>query len=117
MAERYPTEWSTVSLGDYTVYVCICSYSNLVRHLSFEEDDLRQKLIRHVTIYDGVCSAGTHCLALDCPLNHTEDEHLAHMLDMPFDEEADEELKRVWGRDTVAGCYVEMAKRLGRQFL
>jgi hypothetical protein len=67
--------------------------------------------ITRMDVSDGKCSAGDHCLALECPLNHTEHEHLVHMLDMSQDEPVDKETARMWGKDTAVGCLVEMARR------
>ena len=75
------------------------------------EDHLRRMTVRNVEINGENCNAGEHCLALECPLNRTGPEHLAHMLDMEQDEQVDEETAKLWGRDTAVSCLVEMARR------
>lgn len=110
---EYPTTWQQYRLPDGREFaIAVCGYSGRVRHLTIDHDIMRQSCILCNMIDGGKCSSATHCLALECPLNHTEHEHLMHMLDMWTDEPADEESVKQLGRKTVVGCLVEMARRI-----
>ena len=115
MAE-YPTDWRDYCLpGGQQFAVAVCSYGGRVRHMTIGNDMVRRMFVRHVEVENDRCSSGDHCLALDCPLNRTKQEHLAHMLDMNVDEPVDAETAKSWGKDTAVGCYVEMARRISAE--
>ncbi len=109
---RYDTKWMDYRLPTGQDFaMAVCGYNGKVRHMTIGADPLRRMFISYVEVEGQNCSTAQHCLALDCPLNHTEQEHLAHMLDMPVDEPMDEATARLWGKDTAVGCLVEMAHR------
>lgn len=108
----YDTDWKDYQLPTGQAFaMAVCGYSNLVRHMTIGEDLIRRMLIQGIEVDEKRCSAGGHCLALECSLNHTDPEHLAHMLDMAEDEPVDEETAKLWNKDTAVGCLVEMARR------
>jgi hypothetical protein len=108
----YETTWKDFRLPTGQEFaMAVCGYSNKVRHMTIGEDPIRRMFVKSIEVEGERCSTGDHCLALDCPLNHTEGEHLAHMLDMNQDEPVDEETARLWGKETAVDCLVEMAKR------
>jgi len=108
----FETNWKDFQLPTGQAFaMAVCEYSKLVRHMSIGEDPIRRRLVRGIEIDGDQCSTSKHCLALDCSLNHTDPEHLAHMLDMNEDEPVDEETAQLWGQKTAVGCLVEMAKR------
>ncbi len=110
---EYPTTWRQYRLPDGREFaIAVCGFSGRVRHLTIDHDIMRQSCIRYNMIDDGKCGSATHCLALECPLNHSEHEQLMHMLDMWTDEPADEESVKQLGEKTVVGCLVEMARRI-----
>ena len=113
MKKEYPTTWQDYRIpGGEEFAVAVCGYSGRVRHLTIDHDVMRQTCIRYNIVEDGKCGSGTHCMALECPLNHTEHEHLMHMLDMWTDEPADKESVKQLGKTTVVDCLVEMARRI-----
>ncbi len=113
---QYPTDWKDLRLPTGQEFaVAICSYGGRVRHMAFGNDVMRRLFVRAVEVEGDRCSTGDHCLALECPLNHTENEHLAHMLDMQQDEPVDAETAKLWGQNTAVGCYVEMARRISAE--
>ena len=115
MTKEFDTTWRELSLhGDQKYSIGICGYTNKVRHMIIGEDALRESTITKVFLSDDekTCLVGNHCLALDCPLNNTEQEHIIHMLDMNEDSLVDEETAKIWGANTVTGCYIALAKRL-----
>ena len=108
----HETTWQDFQLPTGQPFsMAICGYSKLVRHLTLERDFIRRLFVQDIEINDQNCSANEHCLALECPLNHTSREHLAHMLDMEQDEPVDEETAKLWGQNTAVDCLVEMARR------
>ena len=108
----YDTTWKDFKLPTGQVFaMAVCGYSGLVRHMTLGDDPMRRMFVKNVEVEGKSCSSGDHCLALECPLNHTEREHLAHMLDMNQDEPVDEETARLWGKNTAVDCLVEMARR------
>jgi hypothetical protein len=76
------------------------------------DDALRRMMIRHVYVEDGECQAGRHCLALDCPLNTSEKEHLLHMLDMGEDEAIDPDTAERLGTQSSLEAMLLFAKRM-----
>ena len=112
MAE-YATTWQNYRLPTGEEFaIAVCGYNGRVRHMNIGGDLLRQRLIRRVIVTKNKCNSAEHCLALECPLNHTEHEHLAHMLDLYIDEPADEASVKLLGKATVVDCLVEMARRI-----
>jgi hypothetical protein len=92
--------------------VAICGYSGKVRHMTLGPDPLRCILVSSISVQGKRCNAAQHCLALDCSLNKTPHEHLAHMLDMYQDESVDKATARLWDKETAVDCLVEMARRI-----
>ena len=118
MTKEYETTWRELNLpGGQRYSIGICSFTNKVRHMVVGEDVLREAMIKTVFLSDDeqTCLVGNHCLAMDCPLNTTEPEHVIHMLDMNEDYPVDEETAQIWGAKTVSGCYIAMAKRLSEE--
>jgi hypothetical protein len=118
MTKEFDTTWRELTLpGNQNYSIGICAYTNKVRHMIIGNDVLRESMIRKVVLSDDekTCLVGNHCLAMDCPLNNTEQEHVIHMLDMNEDSPVDEDTARIWGADTVSGCYVALAKRLSEE--
>ncbi len=107
---KYPTKWVDYQLPtgqDYSV--AVCGYAGKVRHMYLGNDPLRRMLVRSITVEDEYCSTGEHCLALDCPLNKSEREHLLHMLDMNEDEPMDAESAEQWGTNSTLECLLKFA--------
>jgi hypothetical protein len=110
--KRYDTKWMDYRLPTGQDFaMAVCGYNNKVRHMTFGNDQLRRMFVTFVEVEGQSCSTSQHCLALDCPLNHTEHEHLAHMLDMNTDEPVDEATAKMWGKSSAVDCLVEMAHR------
>ena len=87
---KYITKWIDYRLPTGQEFsVAICGYSGMIRHLYLGSDPVRRMLAQHIFVEEGYCSTGDHCLAVDCPLNRAEREHLLHMLDMNEDEGMD----------------------------
>lgn len=113
---RYATTWIDYRLPTGQDYaVAVCSYSGKVRHMTIGEDPLRRMFVKFVDVEGEGCAAGEHCLAIDCPLNHTRPEHLAHMLDMPADEPLDEEGSNIWGTQSTVEALVKFAQKVSGQ--
>ncbi len=94
----YSTTWVDFRLPTGQEYaVAVCGYSGKVRHMYIGKDPVRRAFIHNVHIEGDTCQAAAHCLALDCPLNRSEQEHLLHMLDMNEDEPLDSETAQLWG--------------------
>ena len=109
---HFETNWQDFRLpSGQTFAMAVCGYSKLVRHMTIGEDPIRRMLIRGIEVDGDLCNTSEHCLALECSLNRTGSEHLAHMLDMNEDEPVDEETALLWGQQTAVGCLVEMARR------
>ena len=109
---QYETTWKDFQLPTGQAFaMAVCGYSKLVRHMTVGDDPIRRMFVRSIEVENDRCSTGEHCLALECPLNHTEHEHLTHMLDMNQDEPVDEDTAKLWGKNTAVDCLVEMAKR------
>ena len=75
-------------------------------------DPVRRAFVHHVYVDDGVCRTAEHCLALDCPLNRSEPEHLLHMLDMNEDEALDPEAAEQWGSQSTLDCFLRFARKM-----
>lgn len=114
----YATTWKNYCLPTgHEFAIAVCDYSGRVRHMTIGRDPMRQNFVRSVTVSRKKCSSGNHCLALECPFNHTTHEHLMHMLDMYADEPADEASIKLWGKGTVVDCLVEMARQISESFV
>jgi hypothetical protein len=73
---------------------------------------VRRTFIQHVHVENDWCQTGEHCLALDCSLNRSEQEHLLHMLDMNEDESLDPEAAAHWGTSSTLECFLKFAKKM-----
>jgi hypothetical protein len=110
---KYPTKWLDYRLPTGQEFaVAVCGYNGKVRHLYIGNDPVRRTFIQHVQVEDEWCQAAEHCLALDCRLNRSEQEHLLHMLDMNEDEPLDEEAAREWGTTSTLECFLKFAKKM-----
>jgi hypothetical protein len=110
---KYPTKWVDYRLPTGQEFsVAICGYAGKVRHMYIGYDPVRRAFVRHVYIEDGFCQIGDHCLALHCPLNRSEPEHLLHMLDMNEDEPVDPELAEQWGATSTLQCFLKFARQI-----
>jgi hypothetical protein len=92
--------------------VAICGYTGKVRHLLIEYDPMRNMYVQEVEIDNKSCSSSSHCISVDCPLNHAPKDHLMHMLGMYKDEPVDEETAKIWGKNTSLDIMIEMARRI-----
>ena len=113
---EYPTKWLDYRLPTGKEFaVAVCGYSGRIRHMTLGTDPIRRKLISQVNVDGENCSAGQHCLDLECQLNKTPYEHLAHMLDMPEDEPVDTEIGELWGKESTVECFLELIRRMNRE--
>ena len=107
---KYPTTWLDYRLPTGQEFaVAVCGYSGKIRHMTLEKDDLRRQMITSVEVDEENCRSSEHCLALKCPLNKTEPEHLAHMLDMWTDEPLDNEASEIWETESTVDAMVKFA--------
>ena len=110
---KYLTKWVDCRLPTGKAFsVAVCGYSGMVRHLYLGSDLIRRMLARHVFVEEGFCQTGDHCLALECPLNRSEREHLLHMLDMNEDETMDPEAAEQWGTDSTLDGFLLFARKM-----
>jgi hypothetical protein len=110
---KYSTNWVDYRLPTGQEFsVAICGYAGKVRHMYIGDDPVRRAFVRHVYIEDGFCQIGDLCLALACPLNRSEPEHLLHMLDMNEDEPADPETAEQWGTTSTLQCFLKFARQI-----
>jgi hypothetical protein len=110
---KYVTSWVDYRLPTGQEYaVAICGYAGKVRHMYIGSDPVRRAIVQHVIVEDGWCQTGEHCLALDCPLNRAEPEHLLHMLDMNEDEILDAEAAELWGTTSTLECFLKFAQKM-----
>jgi hypothetical protein len=110
---KYSTNWVDFSLpAGQQFAVAVCGYAAKVRHMYIGNDPLRRAFIHHVHVEEGFCQTGDHCLALDCPLNRSEPEHLLHMLDMNEDEALDAEASEQWGSQSTLDCFLQFARKM-----
>jgi hypothetical protein len=110
---KYPTNWVDYQLPTGQEFsVAICGYAGKVRHMYIGYDPVRRAFVRHVDVEDGFCQIGDHCLALICPLNRSEPEHLLHMLDMNEDEPIDPETAEQWGATSTLQCFLKFAHQI-----
>jgi hypothetical protein len=75
-------------------------------------DPIRRAFAQHIFVEEELCQTGEHCLALSCPLNRAEPEHLLHMLDMMEDEPADAETAEQWGSNSTLQCFLRFAGKI-----
>ena len=111
--QKYMTKWIDYTLPtgqDFSV--AVCGYSGKVRHLYLGDDPVRKMIAQHVYAEEGYCQVGDHCLAIDCPLNRAEKEHLLHMLDMNEDEPMDEEAAEQWGTQSTLQGFILFARQI-----
>ena len=110
---KYATKWIDYRLPTGQEFaVAVCGYTGKVRHLYIGKDPVRRTFIQHVVIEDEWCHTGEHCLALDCRLNRSEQEHLLHMLDMNEDEPLDPEAAQQWGTGSTLQCFLKFAQKM-----
>ena len=110
---KYSTKWVDYRLPTGQEFaVAVCGFAGKVRHMYIGNDPVRRMFIHHVYVDDGVCQTAEHCLALDCPLNRSEQEHLLHMLDMNEDEALDPEAAKQWGSQSTLDCFLQFARKM-----
>ena len=110
---KYATKWVDYRLPTGQEFaVAICGYGGKVRHMYIGNDPVRRMFAQHVYVEGEFCQTGDHCLALDCPLNRAEREHLLHMLDMNEDEALDPEAAAQWGTNSTLDSFVMFAKKM-----
>jgi hypothetical protein len=110
---RYLTQWVDYKLPEGEEFsVAVCGFSGRVRHLYIGNDSVRRSLVKYVFIEEGFCQNGDHCLALTCPLNRAEREHLLHMLDMQEDEILDPEAAGQWGTESALDGFLKFAQKI-----
>jgi hypothetical protein len=110
---KYATKWVDYRLATGQEFaVAICGYNGKVRHMYIGHDPVRRMFAQHVYVEDEFCQTGDHCLALDCPLNRAEREHLLHMLDMNEDEVLDPEAAAQWGTQSTLDSFLMFAQKM-----
>jgi hypothetical protein len=111
--QKYLTNWIDYKLPTGQEFsVAVCGYSGKVRHMYLGNDPVRRMLAKHIYAEEGYCQIGDHCLALDCPLNRAEQEHLLHMLDMTEDETMDSEAAEQWGTSSTLQGFILFARKI-----
>jgi hypothetical protein len=109
---KYATKWVDCKLPTGQEFaVAVCGYNGKIRHMYIGSDPVRRALVQYVHVGDGFCHTGDHCLAVDCPLNRAESEHLLHMLDMNEDEPMDPEAAEQWGTGSTLECFLKFAQK------
>jgi hypothetical protein len=78
-------------------------------------DPVRRAFIHNVYVDEEACQTAAHCLALDCPMNRSEQEHLLHMLDMNEDEILDPDTAKQWGTESTLECFLKLAQKISEQ--
>jgi hypothetical protein len=110
---KFSTKWVDYRLPTGQEFaVAVCGYAGKVRHMYIGNDPVRRAFVRHIYVEDDFCQTGEHCLALDCPLNRSEPEHLLHMLDMNEDEPVDQETAQQWGATSTLQCFIKLARNI-----
>jgi hypothetical protein len=110
---RYMSQWLDYRLPTGQDFaVAVCGYFGKVRHMYIGNDPVRRMMVQHIDIVDGCCQTADHCLALDCPLNRADPEHLLHMLDMNEDEPLDSEVAEQWGTESTLDCLLKFAQKM-----
>ena len=110
---KYMTKWIDYRLPtgqDFSV--AVCGHSGMVRHLYLGSDPVRRMLAQYIFVEEGYCNSGYHCLAVDCPLNQAEREHLLHMLDMNEDEGMDPKAAEEWGTESTLEGFLLFARKM-----
>jgi hypothetical protein len=111
---KYSTTWVDYRLPTGQEFaVAVCGYSGKVRHMYIGNDPVRRAFVHHVYVDEGACHTAAHCLALDCPLNQAEHEHLLHMLDMNEDEPLDAETAQQWGTESTLDSFLKLVHKIG----
>ncbi len=110
---KYPTNWVDYRLPTGQNFaVAVCGYSGKVRHMYIGNDPVRRAFIHGIYVDDECCQTAEHCLALDCPLNRSEQEHLLHMLDMNEDEQLDPDAAQQWGTASTLESFLKFAQKI-----
>ncbi len=110
---KYPTNWVDYHLpAGQEFAVAVCGYTGKIRHMYIGKDPVRRMFIHHVEVEEEFCRTGDHCLALDCPLNRSEPEHLLHMLDMNEDEALDGEAAEQWGTESTLDSFLKFSRKM-----
>jgi hypothetical protein len=110
---KYPTNWVDYRLPTGQEFsVAVCGYAGKVRHMYIGNDPVRRAFIHSIYVDDESCQTAAHCLALDCPLNRSEPEHLLHMLDMNEDEMLDPETAKEWGTASTLESFLKFAQKV-----
>jgi hypothetical protein len=113
---KYATNWVDYSLPTgQTFAVAVCGYTGKVRHMYIGNDPVRRMFIHNIFVGEDSCQTAEHCLALDCPLNRAEQEHLLHMLDMNEDEPLDAEAAKQWGTESTLQGFLRFAQKVTEQ--
>ena len=109
---KYATNWVDCKLPTGQEFsIAVCGFSGKVRHMYIGSDPLRRALVQFVFVEDNFCQTADHCLAMDCPLNRAEPEHLLHMLDMNEDEPLDAEVAAQWGTGSTLEGFLKFAQK------
>jgi len=112
---KYPTNWIDYRLpSGQTFAVAVCGYAGKVRHMYIGHDPVRRAFIHEIYVDDESCQTASHCLALDCPHNRSEEEHLLHMLDMNEDEPLDAEAAEQWGTTSTLASFLKLTRRINQ---
>ena len=110
---KYKTTWLDGKLPSGQIFsVAVCGYSGRVRHMIIGDDPIRRMLVRFETVEGNQCQTAEHCLAIDCPLNRTEHEHILHMLDMYYEEKLDAETAKAWETGSVVEGLCKFANKM-----
>jgi hypothetical protein len=110
---KYPTNWVDYRLPTGQSFaVAVCGFTGRVRHMYIGNDPVRRAFIHNVHVDEEACHTAAHCLALDCPLNRSEPEHLLHMLDMNEDELLDSEAAQQWGTESTLQCFLRFVQKM-----
>jgi hypothetical protein len=110
---KYSTTWVDYRLPTGQEFaVAVCGYSGKVRHMYIGKDPVRRAFVHNVFVDEDSCHTAAHCLALDCPLNRAEQEHLLHMLDMNEDEPLDSETARQWGTESTLESFLKLVHKM-----
>jgi len=110
---KFPITWNDYRLPTGRQFsVAICGNTGKICHMFLGQDFVRRSLIRELVVDEQNCSAGEHCLALDCTLNTTPKDHLMHMLDMYEDEALDEQTAKVWGSESTLDSMLKFVKQV-----
>jgi hypothetical protein len=111
---KYATTWVDYRLPTGQDFaVAVCGFTGKIRHMYIGCDPVRRAFIHNVLVDEDQCHTAAHCLALDCPLNRAETEHLLHMLDMNEDEPLDSEAAQQWGTESTLQSFLKFAQKIG----